>query len=137
MELEPILPSPTETDVQSTGTNNGELSAGGNAKVEKQTANQEKASAPVAVPPTQITVQPVQASDDNITNDGSTTQHQPQSTNPQIADDVDVIEKEWVDKAKSIVSSTKDNPHMQEKEVSKLQADYLMKRYGKQMKTVD
>ncbi len=53
---------------------------------------------------------------------------------PQIADDVDVIEKEWVDKAKKIVTATKDNPHQQEKEVSKLQADYLMKRYNKQVK---
>ena len=53
---------------------------------------------------------------------------------PQIADDVDVIEKEWIDKAKKIVSTTKDNPHQQEKEVSKLQATYLMKRYNKQVK---
>lgn len=59
----------------------------------------------------------------------------PQATpDPQIADDVDVIEKEWVDKAKKIVTATKDNPHQQEKEVSKLQADYLMKRYNKQVK---
>lgn len=53
---------------------------------------------------------------------------------PQIADDVDVIEKEWIDKAKRIVSATKADPHQQEKEVSKLQADYLLKRYNKQVK---
>ncbi len=53
---------------------------------------------------------------------------------PAIADDVDVIEKEWVDRAKKIVSETKDNPHQQEKAVSRLQADYLLKRYGKQIK---
>lgn len=58
----------------------------------------------------------------------------PADDNPQIADDVDVIEKEWVDKAKKIVSATRDDPHMQEKEVSKLQADYLLKRYNKQTK---
>ena len=46
---------------------------------------------------------------------------------PAIADDVDVIEKEWVDKAKKIVSATRDDPYSQEKQVSKLQADYLMK----------
>lgn len=71
----------------------------------------------------------------------------PQSSDPMtasaatddslLADDVDVIEKEWVDKAKKIVTATKDNPHQQEKEVSKLQADYLMKRYGKQIKLTD
>lgn len=63
------------------------------------------------------------------------TQNQPQPTDvPLIADDVDVIEKEWVDKAKKIVSATKTDPHTQEKEVSKLQADYLMKRYNKKLK---
>lgn len=59
---------------------------------------------------------------------------QPVADDPLIADDVDVIEKEWVDKAKRIVNSTKDDPYTQEKEVSKLQADYLMKRYNKQVK---
>ncbi len=53
---------------------------------------------------------------------------------PMIAGDDEVIEKEWVDKAKRIVDQTKDNPYQQEKEVSKLQADYLKKRYGKDVK---
>lgn len=56
---------------------------------------------------------------------------------PLVADDVDVIEKEWVDKAKKIVSSTKEDPHAQEQHVSKLQADYLMKRYNKQIKLAE
>jgi hypothetical protein len=60
-----------------------------------------------------------------------------QDDNPAMADDVDVIEKEWVEKAKKIVSSTKEDPHKQEKEVSKLQADYLKKRYGKQVKLTE
>ncbi|MCA9301556.1 hypothetical protein KC974_03300 [Candidatus Saccharibacteria bacterium] len=51
-----------------------------------------------------------------------------------IADDVDVIEKEWVDKAKSIVNQTKGDPYHQEKQVSELQADYLKKRYNKSVK---
>ena len=50
---------------------------------------------------------------------------------PQQAADEDLIEKEWVDKAKSIISSTKDDPHAREQAVIKLQADYLKKRYGK------
>jgi len=53
---------------------------------------------------------------------------------PAIAADDEVIEKEWVDKAKKIVTDTKDDPYRQEKEVSKLQADYLKKRYGKEVK---
>ena len=55
-------------------------------------------------------------------------------SNPLSAADEDVIEKEWVDKAKKIVTQTKDNPYLQEKEVSRLQADYLKKRYGKEIK---
>lgn len=54
--------------------------------------------------------------------------------NPTVAADDEVIEKEWVDKAKKIVTETKDDPYRQEKEVSKLQADYLKKRYGKEVK---
>jgi hypothetical protein len=54
--------------------------------------------------------------------------------NPASASDDDVIEKEWVDKAKKIVTQTKDDPYKQEQEVSKLQADYLKKRYGKEVK---
>jgi hypothetical protein len=57
-----------------------------------------------------------------------------QDPGPAVADDVDVIEKEWVDKAKSIVDEHKHDPYNQEKETSKLQADYLKKRYGKDVK---
>ncbi len=56
---------------------------------------------------------------------------------PLLADDVDVIEKEWVEKAKKIVNATREDPYLQEKEVSKLQADYLQKRYGKQVKVTE
>ncbi len=58
------------------------------------------------------------------------------SDNPLVAADDDVIEKAWVDKAKKIVETVKDDPYKQENEVSKLQADYLKKRYGKIVKTV-
>lgn len=53
---------------------------------------------------------------------------------PSVADDVDVIEKAWVEKAKSIVKQTKDDPYTQEKQVSSLQEDYQHKRYGKKRK---
>lgn len=52
---------------------------------------------------------------------------------PAVAADDDVIEKEWVDKAKKIIASTKDDPYRREREVGKLQADYLQKRYGKNL----
>jgi hypothetical protein len=52
---------------------------------------------------------------------------------PIIANDDDLIEKEWVDKAKKIILETKDDPYRREQEVSKLQADYLRKRYGREL----
>src|SRR5687768_9885101 len=45
--------------------------------------------------------------------------------NPINAADEDLIEKEWVDKAKRIVEETRSDPYQQEDKVSKLQADYL------------
>jgi hypothetical protein len=57
------------------------------------------------------------------------------NSNPIIANDDDLIEKEWVDKAKKIIQDTKDNPYLREQEVNKLQADYLRKRYGRELGT--
>lgn len=54
---------------------------------------------------------------------------------PAVAADEDLIEKEWVDKAKQIISSTRDDPAARERQVGKLQADYLKKRYGKDLGT--
>lgn len=52
-----------------------------------------------------------------------------------IADDADLIEKEWVIRAKAIVAQTKDDPHTQNREMNKVKADYLKKRYNKDLKT--
>lgn len=54
---------------------------------------------------------------------------------PTIAGDDDLIEKEWVDKAKRIIADTQNDPYRREQEVSKLQVDYLRKRYGKELGT--
>jgi len=56
---------------------------------------------------------------------------------PLVANDEDLIEKEWVDKAKKIIAETKDDPHRREQEVGKLQADYLKKRYGKELGAIE
>jgi hypothetical protein len=52
---------------------------------------------------------------------------------PLVANDDDLIEKEWVEKAKRIISETKEDPYRREMEVGQLQADYLRKRYGKEI----
>lgn len=54
---------------------------------------------------------------------------------PSIADDTDLIEKEWVVKAKEIVARTKQDPYQQNKEVEHMKADYMKKRYNKDIKT--
>ena len=52
---------------------------------------------------------------------------------PLFAKDDDLIEKEWVDRAKKIISDTKNDPFKREESVSKLQVDYLKKRYGREL----
>lgn len=56
------------------------------------------------------------------------------SASPSVADDNDLIEKEWVVKAKQIVAATREDPHTQSRELSKFKADYLKKRYNKDLK---
>ncbi|MGV9001997.1 MAG: hypothetical protein ACOH18_03525 [Candidatus Saccharimonadaceae bacterium] len=53
------------------------------------------------------------------------------SSTPLVAADEDLIEKEWVDKAKEIIDQTRDDPHTRTQKVNELQRDYLQKRYGK------
>lgn len=50
------------------------------------------------------------------------------------AEDVDLIEKAWVEKAKAIVRSTEGDPYAQNKELNKIKADYIKKRYNRDIK---
>lgn len=56
-----------------------------------------------------------------------------QTSTPSSAGDDDLIEKEWVDKAKKVIAETKDDPYRREKEISKLQIEYIRKRYGREI----
>ncbi len=58
-------------------------------------------------------------------------------SSPQVAGDVDLIEKEWVEKAKQIIDSTKEDPHQQQVAIGKFKADYMKKRFGKDIKVSD
>lgn len=51
-----------------------------------------------------------------------------------VADDADLIEKEWIIKAKSIVEQTKNDPRQQNIKMNTVKADYLKKRYNKDVK---
>lgn len=51
-----------------------------------------------------------------------------------VADDVDLIEKEWVEKAKNIINSTKNDPYVQNKQLNNMKAEYLKARFNKEVK---
>ena len=56
------------------------------------------------------------------------------SLTPLLADDSDLIEREWVEKAKEIVNQTRHDPYRQNKEINRMKADYLKMRYNKDIK---
>ncbi len=66
--------------------------------------------------------------------DNSALGAQSTSVTPPIADDADLIEKEWVEKAKQIVEHTKSDPHKQNEAITKMKLDYLKKRYNRDIK---
>ncbi len=82
------------------------------------------------IPPVPILPTPVMS--DAIVSAPSVASDNPVAV-PTVANDDDLIEKEWVDHAKDIISRTKDDPYLREKEIGKLQADYIRKRYGREI----
>lgn len=51
-----------------------------------------------------------------------------------VQDDGDLIEKEWVLKAKQIVDANREDPYKQSEELTVFRADYMQKRYNKSIK---
>lgn len=51
------------------------------------------------------------------------------------AGDVDVIEKEWVTKAKDVIEATRSNPSEQSIQLAKVKSQYLKTRFNKEIKT--
>ncbi len=84
----------------------------------------EQAAAAPTAPVSPLSFQP----SDQVVSDVATP---PAVDMPAVANDDDLIEKEWVEKAKKILAETKDDPYRREQEVNRLQADYLQKRYGR------
>jgi hypothetical protein len=54
---------------------------------------------------------------------------------PEVANDIDLIEKEWVQKAKAIVQSTQGDPYLQNKQINRMKVEYIKKRYNKDIVT--
>lgn len=51
------------------------------------------------------------------------------------ASDIDLIEKQWINRTKMVIAKTHDDPHLQKSEMSKVKADYIQKRFKKTIKT--
>ena len=66
--------------------------------------------------------------------DDAATPNPVNSAAPAIADDGDLIEQEWVIKAKLLVMRTSQDPYEQNKQLAAFRADYLQKRYNKTIK---
>lgn len=115
VEFQPSLPIPERQ-------NEGETT---NERPAQSVPERAPAVTPLPVPlPTSIPLpSPVQSQPSVVTPLADDT--------PSVAGDDDLIEKEWVDKAKKIIAETKDDPYRREREVGRLQADYLQKRYNK------
>lgn len=88
--------------------------------------------AATALPVTPITP-PVDNTDDTSTTLATGTPVNP--VTPMVAEDSDLIEKVWVDKAKDVVKATKDDPYRRSNEVSALQRDYQKKRFNRDLGT--
>ncbi len=122
-ESVPNLPNPESTPEAPLNSPERETGSAPERAPEQSIAAQAAVAAqsiPISLP---TPVQPV-VDDTNV---------KPADDMPAVAADDDLIEKEWVDKAKQIISSTDGDPAQREKEISRLQADYLKKRYGKEL----
>lgn len=103
-----------------------ETYTGGQVERGEATPAAEQTSAPSAVLPMPVVVVPVA--------DDAATSASPVSDDlPTVANDDDLIEKEWVNKTKKVIAETKDDPYRREQEVTRIQADYLSKRYGREL----
>ncbi|MBC7582030.1 hypothetical protein H7097_04165 [Aeromicrobium sp.] len=58
----------------------------------------------------------------------------PVGSTPEAAADTDRIEKEWVTKTEQILLTTRDDPYEQARQLATLKADYMRKRYNKEIK---
>lgn len=99
-------------------------------------ASPERASAPPAATPSPFQVavptQPAPPLPVSQASDSATSASK--SGAAKLIKDDDLIEKEWVDKAKRIVEHTRSDPHQQSEQLTMVKADYMKKQYNKTIK---
>jgi len=114
VEHMPQLPQP-ERGLLETGAEQTEQAS-------EAAARSDAAGVVTPVMPTPVTTTDDQTSDDSTAIDS-----------PIVASDDDLIEKEWVDRAKKIVAEVRDDPYKQENAVTQLQKEYQKKRFGREL----
>lgn len=136
MEPHEILPEPIESGNESvidTGDSGSELFNTKNIENKLSSSSQgSTALSGVALDDAQGVVAQYQG---QITGDiGSTASSGVSLMVPDSAEDLDLIEKIWVQKAKQIVDSTQGDPYVQNKQLNRMKVEYIKKRYDKDIK---
>jgi hypothetical protein len=84
-------------------------------------------TSPLFAAPAPVPAAPVQSTQTDVTSTSK-----PASS--KLIKDNDLIDKEWVDKAKRIVEQTRSDPHEQSEKLTMVKADYMSKQYHKTIK---
>ena len=91
-------------------------------------------------PPAQSPIRSTDTSQTSATSQSSagsdrmSSQHGLPYSVPAQANDSDLVEKEWVDAAKRIMETYRTDPYNKNRTLTLLRADYLKKRYNKDIK---
>ncbi len=123
----PVAPQPERLPTESSEVVGGSVELAGESGHESFPAPVAEKASPVPLP-SQAVVSGGVVTLPSVPDPSSDDSH-----NPSVANDDDQIEKEWVNKAKQIIIETQNDPYKREQDVSRLQADYIKKRYGKDL----
>jgi hypothetical protein len=123
------LPVPEQLPESVSGTETGVSGLPEQAPGMAEKAPQPGASS-VAMPPITLLLPPTGPTDNS---QPAVPPAQP-AINATVVDDGDLIEKEWVNKAKQIVEANRNDPYKQSEELTVFKADYMKKRYDKNIK---
>ena len=129
-----ILPSPNQTGDSSESSGYGTEITGAQS-VERKSDSSAAGLSPVSDDATATLSDDQQQSQGGqaVSNTTATTSTS-QFDVPENAEDLDLIEKEWVKKAKDIVHNTTGDPHKQTNQINKMKVEYIKKRYNKDIK---
>jgi hypothetical protein len=136
MNPQEILPTPESTASLELEKHHDGIEAAEPVSLEKKTRSSQAGSGVMtasAVDDAQSQLKGVSSGQD----DDSSSQDLQVNDLPATAEDIDLIEKEWVKKAKDIVDSTYGDPYRQNQQINTMKVEYIKKRYNKTLKTRD